>query len=237
MALTPLRIDFVSDVTCPWYAIGLRALEQVIVRLGDALPVALHLQPFELNPGMPRGGEPIAEYAARKHGASADALAARQALIRQRGAEVGFAFATRTHVYNTFDAHRLLHWAGLEGKALDLKRALLVAYHGRGENPALHDVLLRAAGEVGLDVERAREVLASVLLELGKPADALREYEAALTREPNRLRSTLGAAQAAERAGDAAKARAYNSKVAELTDAADAPRPEVVQARRAAGRG
>jgi len=83
----------------------------------------------------------------------------------------------------------------------------------------------------------AREVLASVLLELGKPADALREYEAALTREPNRLRSTLGAAQAAERAGDAAKARAYNSKVAELTDAADAPRPEVVQARRAAGRG
>ena len=161
MALAPLRIDFVSDVTCPWCAIGLRALEQAIACLGDAVPVELHLQPFELNPGMARDGEPIADYAARKHGASADALAARQALIRQRGAEVGFAFATRTHVYNTFDAHRLLHWAGLEGKALDLKRALLVAYHGRGENPALHDVLLRAAGEVSLDVERAREVLAS----------------------------------------------------------------------------
>ena len=87
---TPLRIDFVSDVTCPWCAIGLRSLERAIARLGDAVPVALHLQPFELNPGMPREGEPIADYAARKHGAGAGDLAARQALIRERGVEVGY---------------------------------------------------------------------------------------------------------------------------------------------------
>jgi len=157
----PLRIDFVSDVTCPWCAIGLRSLERAIAKLGDAVPVALHLQPFELNPGMPHEGEPIADYAARKYGAGADALAARQALIRERGVAVGYDFRLRTHVYNTFDAHRLLHWAGLERKALDLKRALLVAYHCRGDNPALHDVLLNAAAEVGLDVECARGVLAS----------------------------------------------------------------------------
>ena len=157
----PLRIDFVSDVTCPWCAIGLRSLERAISKLGDAVPVVLHLQPFELNPGMPREGEPIADYAARKYGAGADALVARQALIGERGLEVGYEFRLRTHVYNTFDAHRLLHWAGLEGKALDLKRALLVAYHCRGDNPGLHDVLLNAADEVGLDVERARGVLAS----------------------------------------------------------------------------
>ena len=157
----PLRIDFVSDVTCPWCAIGLRSLERAIARLGDAVPVVLHLQPFELNPGMPHEGEPIATYAARTYGAGADALAARQALIRERGLEVGYDFRLRTHVYNTFDAHRLLRWAGFEGKALDLKRALLVAYHCRGDNPALHDVLLNAAAEVGLDVERARGVLAS----------------------------------------------------------------------------
>jgi predicted DsbA family dithiol-disulfide isomerase len=157
----PLRIDFVSDVTCPWCAIGLRSLERAIARLGDAVPVVLHLQPFELNPGMTHEGEPIADYAARKYGAGADALAARQALIRERGLEVGYDFRLRTHVYNTFDAHRLLRWAGFEGKALDLKRALLVAYHCRGDNPALHDVLLNAAAEVGLDVERARGVLAS----------------------------------------------------------------------------
>jgi predicted DsbA family dithiol-disulfide isomerase len=161
MAGTPLRIDFVSDVTCPWCAIGLHALEQAIARVGDAVPVELHLQPFELNPGMARDGEPIADYAARKHGASAAQMAARQAMIRQRGAEVGLALAERTHVYNTFDAHRLLHWSALQGRSLVLKRALLQAYHVRGENPALHGVLLRAAGEAGLDLDRAREVLAS----------------------------------------------------------------------------
>lgn len=157
----PLRIDFVSDVTCPWCAIGLRSLERAISKLGDAVPVVLHLQPFELNPGLPHEGEPIADYAARKYGAGAGALAARQALIRERGLEVGYDFRLRTHVYNTFDAHRLLHWAGLERKALDLKRALLATYHCRGDNPARHDVLLKAAADVGLDVERARAVLAS----------------------------------------------------------------------------
>jgi predicted DsbA family dithiol-disulfide isomerase len=157
----PLRLDFVSDVTCPWCAIGLRSLERAIDRLGDAVPVVLHLQAFELNPGMPQEGEPIADYAARKHGVGADALAARQALIRERGAQVGYEFRIRTHVYKTFDAHRLLHWAGLERKALELKRALLVAYHCRGDNPAQHEVLLTAAAEAGLDVARARAVLGS----------------------------------------------------------------------------
>ncbi len=155
-----MRLDFVSDVTCPWCAIGLHSLERAIDKLGDTAPVVLHLQPFELNPGMPQEGEPIAAYAARKYGVGADALAARQALIRERGAQVGYDFRLRTHVYNTFDAHRLLHWAGLKGRALDLKRALLVAYHCRGDNPALHDVLLLAAAEAGLDVAQACGVLA-----------------------------------------------------------------------------
>lgn len=154
-----MKIDFVSDVTCPWCAIGLASLEQAIARLGDEVPIELHLQPFELNPDMPPEGEDIAHYATRKYGASAEELTARQALIRQRAAEVGLQFGTRTRVWNTFDAHRLLHWAGLEGRPLELKRALLAAYHERGENPGSHKVLLRAAGETGLDVERARAVL------------------------------------------------------------------------------
>lgn len=157
----PLRIDFVSDVTCPWCAIGLQALGQAIARLGDDRKVELHLQPFELNPGIPTAGEPIADYAARKYGVGAGELPARQAFIRQRGAEAGLALAERTHVYNTFDAHRLLVWAGRQGRALELKRALLQAYHERGENPALDDVLLRAAAAGKLDEHAAREVLAS----------------------------------------------------------------------------
>ena len=156
-ATAPLRIDFVSDVTCPWCAIGLQGLESAIARIGR--PVELHLQPFELNPGIAPEGEPIAEYAARKYGVGADQLAARQALIRERGAAAGLALALRTHVYNTFDAHRLLHWAGLQGRALELKRALLQAYHVRGENLARHEVLLQAAGTARLDEAAAREVL------------------------------------------------------------------------------
>jgi predicted DsbA family dithiol-disulfide isomerase len=155
-----LRIDFISDVTCPWCAIGLHALEQAIARVGDARPIELHLQPFELNPGIAPEGEAIVDYAARKYGASASDMAERQAFIRQRGAEAGLALAERTHVYNTFDAHRLLHWAALQGRGLELKRALLQAYHVRGENPASHEVLLNAAASAGLGVDAAREVLA-----------------------------------------------------------------------------
>ena len=154
-----MRIDFVSDVTCPWCAIGFSALAQAIERLGAELPVELHLQPFELNPEMPPEGEDIVRYMARKYGKSPEDVADRQAEIRGRGAGVGFVFGTRTRTWNTFDAHRLLHWAGLQGHAVELKRALLAAYHTRGENPGAHQVLLRLAGEAGLDVDRARAVL------------------------------------------------------------------------------
>ncbi|MBK9244507.1 MAG: DsbA family oxidoreductase [Burkholderiales bacterium] len=154
-----MRIDFVSDVTCPWCAIGFSALEQAIERLGAELPVELHLQPFELNPEMPPEGEDIVRYMARKYGKSPEDVADRQAEIRGRGAGVGFVFGTRTRTWNTFDAHRLLHWAGLQGHAVELKQALLAAYHTRGENPGAHQVLLRLAGEAGLDVDRARAVL------------------------------------------------------------------------------
>ncbi len=130
----------------------------------------IHPQPFELNPGMPPQGEEIPHYMARKYGLTAEKIAERRALIVGRGEAVGFAFGARTHVWNTFDAHRLLHWAGRQGRALQLKRALLAAYHTRGENVSSHDVLLRLAGEVGLDVERAGAVLAS-----GEYTDEVRE--------------------------------------------------------------
>ena len=154
-----MRLDFVSDITCPWCAIGLRALELAIERTADTVPVELHLQPFELNPGLPAEGEPIADYAARKYGVGAAQLAERQALIRGRAAELGLSFRLRTHVYNTFDAHRLLHWAASQGRQLELKRELLRAYHERGENPASPEVLLAAAAEAGLDRLVAGDVL------------------------------------------------------------------------------
>jgi len=172
-AATPrLKIDFVSDVACPWCAIGLNALERALERLADEVQVDLQFQPFELNPAMPPEGEDAVEHLARKYGASAQQLAATRERLRERGAEVGFQFGQRERIWNTFDAHRLLHWAGPQGKQRELKHALLRAYHTRGENPGAHDVLQRAAAEVGLDVNAARRVLES-----GEFADAVRERE------------------------------------------------------------
>jgi predicted DsbA family dithiol-disulfide isomerase len=156
-----MKLQLVSDVACPWCAIGLNSLEIALKRIGDDAAVDLEVEPFELNPDMPPEGEDVLEYVGRKYGSSAAELSARHALIRERGAAVGFTFGQRTRIWNTFDAHRLLHWAGLEGRKRELKHALLAAYHTRGENPGSREVLLRVATEVGLDVERARAVLDS----------------------------------------------------------------------------
>ena len=170
-----MKIDFVSDVACPWCAVGLHSLETALQRVGGDIPVELHFQPFELNPAMPPEGEDTLKHLAKKYGASPAQLAQGRETLRQRGAAVGFTFGERPRIWNTFDAHRLLHWAGLEGPAdsqRKLKLALLEAYHTHAQNPGAHDVLLRLAGEVGLDVARARAILAS-----DEFADAVRERE------------------------------------------------------------
>lgn len=158
---TRLRIDFVSDIACPWCAVGLLSLEQALQRTRGEVQVDLHFQPFELNPQMPPEGEDAAEHLAKKYGLTDAELAGNQARIRERGAELGFKFAPRKRVHNTFDAHRLLHWAPIEGKQLALKHALLRAYFTDGENVSDHDALLRIAGDVGLPTDRARAILDS----------------------------------------------------------------------------
>ncbi len=154
-----LDIAFVSDVACPWCAIGLASFEQALARLGNEVAVKLHFEPFELNPDMPPEGAETVAYLMRKYGRTPEQVGEAQARIRERGAAVGFAFGPRKHVWNTFDAHRMLHWAGLEGRGLELKRALLKAYHGEGRNPGAADVLVELAGAVGLDAARARAIV------------------------------------------------------------------------------
>ena len=156
-----MKIDFVSDIACPWCAVGLNGLEAALARIGDALPVELHFQPFELNPTLPPEGRETVAYLTEKYGSTPQRVAQMREAIRARGAEVGFSFGERPWVWNTFDAHRLLHWAGLEGRQRELKHALLAAYHTQALNPGAPEVLLRLVGELGLDVERARAILAS----------------------------------------------------------------------------
>lgn len=160
---TSLKIDFVSDVSCPWCAIGLKSLEQAIERIGDGISVDLHFQPFELNPRMPAEGQDATEHLVQKYGSTPEQLAANREAIRARGAALGFTFNQRHRVYNTFDAHRLLHWAALQGRAseLALKHALLRAYFTEGDDVSAHAELARIAGEAGLDADRAREILGS----------------------------------------------------------------------------
>ncbi len=158
-----MKIDFVSDIACPWCAVGLNSLERALEKLGDEVSVQLHFQPFELNPQMPAEGEDTVQHLARKYGLSPEQLAKNREAIRERGASVGFTFGERPRIWNTFDAHRLLHWAGLVGEKQQraLKHALLGAYHTEGDNPGDADVLLRAAKQAGLDEAEARDVISS----------------------------------------------------------------------------
>jgi predicted DsbA family dithiol-disulfide isomerase len=168
-----MKIDFVSDIACPWCAVGLNSLEIALSRLEGTVSAQLQFQPFELNPSLPPDGEDVIEHLSRKYGASPEQLAASRKVLHERGAAVGFRFGDRVRVWNTFDAHRLLHWAGIQGRQRELKHALLRAYHTQGENPGATDVLLRCVVEAGLDPEQARDVLGS-----GRYADEVRQREA-----------------------------------------------------------
>lgn len=156
-----LRIDFVSDVACPWCVIGLRSLQRALEEV--RVEAHIHLQPFELNPQMGPDGENIAEHIQKKYGASPERSAASREAIRQGGEALGFHFnyGPESRIWNTFDAHRLLHWAALEGRQLELKHALFKANFTDHESTSDHAVLTGAAQDAGLDPARAREILAS----------------------------------------------------------------------------
>lgn len=161
-----MKIDFVSDVSCPWCVIGLLALEQAMAEVAaEGIRPTVHFQPFELNPQMGAEGQEIVEHLMQKYGIDAAQVAANTEAIRQRGAELGFTFSAGTtrRIYNTFDTHRLLHWAGLQSPQAQraLKYRLFEAYFTDGQNPGDTALLQRLATEVGLDATEAATVLAS----------------------------------------------------------------------------
>lgn len=161
-----MQIDFISDVSCPWCAIGLHALEAALARVADdGIQAEIRFLPFELNPQMPPGGQDVGEHLAQKYGLPPEQVAASGEAIRQRGAELGFQFnlGARRRIYNTRAAHRLLHWAGGQDLARQraLKHALFKAYFTDGQDPGDPALLARLAGEAGLDPEAAAAVLAS----------------------------------------------------------------------------
>lgn len=169
-----MRIDFVSDVSCPWCAIGLKSLQQALLRVDGDISAEIHFQPFELNPGMGPEGQDIFEHITEKYGSTPAQQEQSREMIRQRGAALGFTFdmSRRGRIYNTFDAHRLLHWAEGQGRQLALKEKLFEAYFTRGEDPSNRDMLVRVAAEAGLDAQQAKAIL-----ETNAFADEVRQAE------------------------------------------------------------
>jgi predicted DsbA family dithiol-disulfide isomerase len=158
-----LKIDFVSDVACPWCLIGLRSLQEALNRVSDSIRADVVFQPFELNPDMPPEGEDAAEHVARKYGGRSEQLEAGRAMLQSRAAELGFElnFSNYNRIHNTFDAHQLLYWANTTGRQQQLKLALFKANFTDGANIADPEILIAAAQSAGLDGKEAREILAT----------------------------------------------------------------------------
>lgn len=179
----PLQIDFVSDVVCPWCVVGLGGLETALGALAaEGITAEIHFQPFELNPDMAPEGENITEHIGRKYGATPEQSARNREMIRDRAAEAwpddGKGFEMRmgpdSRIWNTLDAHRLLHWAGTLGMAEQraLKEALFRAHFTDNRPLPDADVLADAAEAAGLDRAEAAAVLAD-----GRYAAEVREAE------------------------------------------------------------
>ncbi len=166
-----LKIDFISDISCPWCVIGLGALEQAIARTHDAVDATITFHPFELNPQMGQQGQNIAEHIAEKYGATPEQSSANRQRIRDSAAALGFTMNTGadSRIYNTFDAHRLLHWAQLQGCQPALKKRLFEVYFTEKGDPSDHATLAHAAADVGLDRAEAEAILQS-----GRYADDVR---------------------------------------------------------------
>lgn len=170
-----IAIDIVSDIACPWCAIGYARLELAMQRLASEFAFTIRWHAFELNPEQSGEGEPILPALARKYGRSEDEMRANQSQMMTIAQDLGINFAKiqERRSCNTFDAHRLVKWADEQGEATAMKKALFEAYFGRAENVSEHEVLLRCVEAVGLDSGGAREVLAS-----GQYADVVRQDEA-----------------------------------------------------------
>ena len=161
-----IKIDFVSDVACPWCAVGFGNLELAMHAMQDVADFSVHFRTFQLNPQMPLGGQDAMEHLTQKYGLSLEQLQANQAQIRARALEAGFRFHSegRKHVYNTFNSHRLLYWAAHEydlAKQAVLKKELLNTYFCLAVSLDDPQNVLDAVIRAGLSESRARDILNS----------------------------------------------------------------------------
>ncbi len=155
-----IRLDILSDVACPWCYIGKVNLGRALEARPDH-PFRIEWHPFQLNPDMPAGGMDRQDYMTAKFGSREDIVRVHAPLL-ERAAEAGVVFdlpAIR-RTPNTMDAHRVIHWAGLEGRQTPMVGRLMRAYWSEGQDIGDAATLARLAGEVGLDAEVTARLLA-----------------------------------------------------------------------------
>ena len=165
--LITLKLDIVSDISCQWCIIGYKALQQALSTLEPDITADISWQPFELNPDMPAEGQDIVEHLTEKYGINTVQIEQNRAMIRERGLALGYTFSNSDggRIYNTFDAHRLLHWAKQFGKQNQLNLAFFDLYFKQSGDPSNHQQLLTVVASVGLDIQAASQVLDSAQYE------------------------------------------------------------------------
>lgn len=163
MSKQQLKIDLVSDVSCPWCIVGYKRLEKAITQVADQIEVEVNWHPFELNLDLHQGGVNLRDYLMKRYGTTAEQSIQVRSNLTQLGKEVGFDFnfSDEMNVYNTRDAHKLIAWAGESDKQTEMKLALFQAYFSDGKAIENHDVLTECAESIGLDPIKAKQVVSS----------------------------------------------------------------------------
>ncbi len=161
-ARTPLSIDMVSDVICPWCYVGFRALDWAVMALSFSNTVTVRYRPYRLDPETPEGGRDRLATLARKFPDENQRQAIRTAL-NEAMADVGLSFDPErpTRIPDTTQAHRLIRWAHGTDQQREVMTALFEAYWQHGEDISERDVLVAAAAEAGLDADEMSARLAT----------------------------------------------------------------------------
>ena len=157
---SPLRIDIISDVMCPWCVIGYRQLAEALA--ANDVDHEIHWHPFELNPNMPPEGQNLRAHLIEKYRITAEQSDANRANMTAAGSDLGFVFnfGPEFRMHNTFNTHQLLHWADAQERKHDLKQALFHAHFTDARDLSDDAVLIEITGEIGLDRIEAAAVLA-----------------------------------------------------------------------------
>ncbi|MDA0188211.1 MAG: DsbA family oxidoreductase [Proteobacteria bacterium] len=154
-----IKLDILSDPICPWCYIGWSNLTRAMAARPDH-PFAIEWHPFQLNPDMPAGGMDRRHYLTEKFGGTDGALRAYRPVVEHgEAAGITLNLDQIARTPNTLDAHRLIHWAGLEGRQTPVVAALFKAYFTDGRDIGDHAVLTQIAVDTGM----AQDLVATLL--------------------------------------------------------------------------